>query len=279
MALDQRTGMFYLSADDVKKFTDPLGRGIRSLAGVEDEDDLIARVNRETDITDAASVTKAKKELARVYDSTKRSDALKKLSDRVKSQGEENKILGAANRLAYWKGVAEPRFIQSYAKSSPSLANYPKLNEIRTAQDMAEALGWMRTQKDLKGLAQQLSTQFKDDLKEAKATWNELNQYKTFNEIVTKGEGSTTPQGDLVMPDGKNTASSQPTTEKDKVKQQLGQARKELETATRENLTNKDVYENMVKQLEQRLLELEGIPSNNKGLNYNPFQYINPVGS
>jgi len=144
---------------------------------------------------------------------------------------------------------------------------------------MAEALGWMRTQKDLKGLAQQLSTQFKDDLKEAKATWNELNQYKTFNEIVTKGEGSTTPQGDLVMPDGKNTASSQPTTEKDKVKQQLGQARKELETATRENLTNKDVYENMVKQLEQRLLELEGIPSNNKGLNYNPFQYINPVGS
>lgn len=275
--LDQRTGMFYLSADDVKKFTDPFGRAVRSLAGVEDEDDLIARINRETDITDASSVTKAKKELARVYDSTKRSDALKKLSDRIKSQGEENKILGAANRLAYWKGVAEPNFIQNYAKDLPILNDYPK--PIKTKADFISAMNvYAKNQNDKGGAARYISA-FKEDLKEAKSTWNELNQYKTFDEIVTKGQGSTTPQGDLVMPDDKTTASSQPTTEKDKVKQQLGQARKELETATRENLTNKDVYESMVKQLEQRLLELEGISSNNKGLNYNPFQYINPIGS
>jgi len=176
MAINPTTGMFYISPEEAMKFYEPIGRGVRGMLGLENEEEFAKRVAAD----ESLSFAERRKLLAENLSPGAFEKAEDRLFKSVERKGKANKILGADKRLSAWSNQFKPNFIQNYVNTY-----YPEMGTVTTEAEFVKGLTKAVEAGRIKsGSRGTVIRQFKDDIKAEKEKFDTKYEYRDMDEVL-----------------------------------------------------------------------------------------------
>lgn len=176
MAINPTTGMFYISPEEAMKFYEPIGRGVRGMLGLENEEEFAKRVAAD----ESLSFAERRKLLAENLSPGAFEKAEDRLFKSVERKGKANKILGADKRLSAWSNQFKPNFIQNYVNTY-----YPEMGTVTSEAEFIKRLNTVVEARNLKsGSRGTIIRQFKDDIKTEKEKFDTKYEYRDMDEVL-----------------------------------------------------------------------------------------------
>jgi len=176
MAINPTTGMFYISPEEAMKFYEPIGRGVRGMLGLENEEEFAKRVAAD----ESLSFAERRKLLAENLSPVAFEKAEDRLFKSVERKGKANKILGADKRLSAWSNQFKPNFIQNYVNTY-----YPEMGTVTSEAEFIKRLNTVVEARNLKsGSRGTIIRQFKDDIKTEKEKFDTKYEYRDMDEVL-----------------------------------------------------------------------------------------------